>query len=128
MEKEQLLLFFEEKYSQMKDMILSITIWSDDPDENLCKTMAEGLQILANSGNKKAAALYCATAAYDNNEDTFSEDIAVNLVFTADAVEEYHKLVEDEFYSIVDAEYYDYLYAFPAVHFMRNVSGDQKFG
>ena len=125
MEKEQVLAFFEDNYEKMKDMILSVTIWSDAPDENLCKTMAKGLQTLANSGSKRAAALYCATAGYRNNKGTFSDDVAMNLVFSVDAMNEYHKLIKDEFYS-VDLELYDYLYAFPVMQFMKNLSIEQE--
>lgn len=119
--KEQLVAFFEDKYTPIKDMVLAATVWSDCPDRDLCNTMAEGLQSIANAGSKKAAALYCAATAYDNNEKAFSDDIAVDLLFTADAVEDYHILIKEVFYSIVDEDHYDYLYAYPTAQFFKKM-------
>lgn len=126
MQKEQLIKQFHDNQSEITEIINTVAIWSDDPDKDVCKIIRDGLHALAQAGDKNAAALYCAITAYDNHANSFSAEIACNLVFANQALAEYHALIEKEFYSIVDAYHYEYLYAFPIIPMFRELANCNK--
>ena len=115
--------FINENLPQMKDMIMSITIFhGGEPNNELCKIIAENLLFFARTGSKLAAALYCINAACNDSSDIFSADIAISLLFSGEAVQEYLDLVQDTFADILGDAEYNYLYAFPAIQFFTKLS------
>lgn len=122
MMKDEIIAHFQTNFESLKKMIIEVAFWAYEPNEDLCKPLAEGLQTLASTGNKKAAALYAVIAAYDNNADCFSKETALQLLFTNDAVDEYVKFVDEEFKENVDADLYEFLYSFPAVSLFEEIT------
>lgn len=74
--------------------------------------------------DKNATALYCLMAAFGNNHDTFSKDIACRLIFTMNALENYHQLIDDELFMVLDDDPYSYMYAFPVTHSFNKLQAD----
>ena len=99
MTKEILLKIYEENTECINDMIISLTMFADEIDENVCKSLEKGLRILAENGNKQAAAMYGMATAYRGFENFFSEITASQLIFKLNAIDEYHKLLKS---TIVD--------------------------
>ena len=121
MSKEQLMNFFDSNFSEVKEMVFNAAVFSYEPDKETCMALSEGLRILANAGNKNAAVLYCAIATYGDNADCFSTDVAGELLFAAEALDEYHELIKEEFEDVVDEDHFDYMYEFPVIYFFKNV-------
>lgn len=126
MNKEKAMKYFQDNFSEMKKMICGATIWAEYPDKELFEQIAKGLIALADKGDKNAAGLYCMIAAYSDHAGSFSMDVAVQLLLDSDAVDIYHKLLEEEFYSVVDEDFYDYLYALPAIHLLEKISAEES--
>lgn len=122
MTKDEVLTHFETNFASLKQMILNVAVWSIEPDRDLCQPLAEGLKILANAGNKKAAVLYAAIAVYDNNADCFSKETASQLLITQNAIDEYVSFIDEEFREVVDEDAYDWMFSFPAVSFLNEIS------
>ena len=125
MNQDEIMLYFQNNYSDFKETILDLTIWSDNPSKDVCKEIAAGLLLLAEKkDDKNAAALYCLIAAFGNNHDTFSKDIACRLIFTMNALENYHQLIDDELFMVLDDDPYSYMYAFPVTHSFNKLQAD----
>ena len=97
------------------DDIVATAIYVDEPDKDACSTFEKCLRILSEKGDKKAAAMYCAVVAYDNHADTFSKDTAIKIYFNIMPKKEYSEIMQQEFESIVDYTYYEYLWAAPSI-------------
>lgn len=121
MNKEQMVAYFQTNFDELKTMVFNAVIWTEMPDKHTIQTIRDGLLILAREGDKNAAALYCTVAAFGDELDCFSKDVAMELVMSADAVDEYQDMVRDEFQGVVEVEFYDYLMSFPAIHFLGAV-------
>lgn len=123
MSKEKFIKYFQDNFSQLKELILSEALWNSDPNYGICLQISKGLIALANNGDKNAAALYFLITVYDNHADSFSEDVAIRLLVDTDALDVYHNLLEEEIRSIVDdEELYDYYYSFPAVCLLERIA------
>ena len=126
MDKEKVMSYFQTQFSDVKDIVCKIAMWADTPDKDTCEELGRGLIKLANNGEKRAAALYCLITAYDNHAGGFSADIASQLIFDMEAMDVYHELLEEELEGIVDADFYDYMYAFPVIHALKELSDSDK--
>ena len=126
MTKEEVLAYFQTNFTSLKKMIIEIAFWAYEPNKDLCKPLAEGLQVLASTGNKKAVVLYAVIAAYDNNANCFSKETALQLLFTHNAVDEYVSFVDEEFKDDVDADLYEFLYSFPAVSLLEEIAEESS--
>lgn len=126
--KQIALEFIDDNLPQMKDMIMSITVFhGGEPNEELCGLIADNLFFFARTGSKLAAAMYCISAAYNKDSDIFSAYTAIALLFSGNAVKEYHDLVRDEFADIMDDEEYKYFYTFPAIEFFKQLGNSGYF-
>lgn len=105
--------YIQEHFEEFIDMATSVCMWSNNPNAENCASIEKALRSFIAEGNQASAALYFMISAYDNHEDTFSEIFAVKELLTANAVSEYHKILESELGSIVEPEYYEYLYTLP---------------
>ena len=127
MNQKEIMLYFQNNYAEVKETILAVTIWADEPNKEVCTEIAAGLLHLAEKkGDKNAAALYCLIAAFGHNPDAFSKDIACRLIFTLNALETYHQLIDDELFMILEDDPYSYMYAFPVTHGFKNLSDDKN--
>ena len=126
MTRDDIIKYFNTNFTSLKKMIIEIAFWAYEPDENLCKPLAEGLLCLAKDGNIKAIVLYAVIAAYGNNADCFSKATALQMLFTNNAIDEYVAFVDDEFKEDVDADLYDYLYSFPAVSLFEQIVSENE--
>ena len=115
---KQVLDYFENHYKVLKDAILKATVYPAEPDQEVCKKISEGLYLLAENGNKKAAALYVLIAVYDKDSDIFSRDKAGQLLVDIDALEEYYSLLDEELFSPYEEECDDF-YVFPTLLFLK---------
>jgi len=125
MDKEKVMSYFQTKFSEVKDIVCYVAMWSETPDKDTCEELGRGLITLANNGEKRAAALYCLITAYNNHAGRFSADIASQLIFDMEAMNVYHELLE-ELEGIVDGDFYDYMYAFPVIHALKELSDSDK--
>ena len=105
-----------------------VAMWSDEPNKQTCEDLGNGLIALADSGDKKAAALYFLIAAYDNNAGGFSKDTACRLVFELDAMEEYRELLREELIDYTFDDDFNELYAFPVIHTFRKLTEESGSG
>ena len=104
----------------MIQMILNVTVWNDrDINTEHRSKIANGLILLAKSGNNLAAALYCISAAYGSHNEYFSNSTAISLLFSAGepAIQIYHNILRDEFLEIVDEEFFEYMWSYPAIQY-----------
>ena len=124
MNKEKALLYFQTHFDYIKKSIFDIAVWSDSANYDNCKEIEEALVLLADAGDKNAAAMYCIITAYDNHANSFSPDTACRLVFEHDAVEAYQTLFKKEFFDILDEYHYDYLYGYPAIQLLKSLTSD----
>lgn len=126
MTQEQMMFYFQNNFSEIKETILNVTVFADEtPSKTVCTEIAAGLLNLAEKkGDKNAAALYCLVAAFGNHAGAFSEDTACRLVFDLNAVEAYHELVDDELLGILDNDPYQYMYAFPVTYGFKKLNND----
>ena len=129
MNQEEIMLYFKNNYPEIKESILDVTIWADEPNKDVCAEIAAGLLHLAEKkGDKNAAALYCLIAAFGHNPDAFFKDIACEMLLRLNALKAYHELIDEELFMILDDEPYSYMYAFPVTHSLKklNTDGDTK--
>lgn len=72
MNQEEIMLYFQNNYSEVRETILEVTIWADEPNKDVCAEIAAGLLHLAEKkGDKNAAALYCLIAAFGHTPTFF---------------------------------------------------------
>ncbi|MBP1566461.1 MAG: hypothetical protein J6A58_11965 [Oscillospiraceae bacterium] len=126
MTQEMLVKFFEENEKDIRDMVLQAAVYVYNPDRETCATLEKGLRALGEQGNKSAIALYCAVAVCNNNCGTFSEKIAMEMIFESKAIKEYHDLIRDEFQEDADPESYDYYWAAPTLWLSKMLSGERS--
>ncbi|MBR5800437.1 MAG: hypothetical protein IKY23_10305 [Lachnospiraceae bacterium] len=96
MKKEELVKVYEENMKHINSMIMQMTMFTNEKDEKMCKVLENGLSILAESGNKNAAAMYGMVVAYIGEDEFFSKKTACQLIFQTNAIKEYQELVEEE--------------------------------
>ncbi|MBQ6850849.1 MAG: hypothetical protein IJN77_07420 [Oscillospiraceae bacterium] len=130
MKKQEIIQMFENNYEQIKDMVFRSAIHRVKPSAEVCRPIEKALSILAEAGNKEAAVLYGAVAAYDYNDHTFDKEKAAKLLFNNNATEEYYFFIEEEFRDDVDWEFNEALNeelkAFPLIYFCEEVIGREE--
>lgn len=126
MTKDEVLAHFQTNFASLKKLILDVAFWAYEPNKDLCHALAMGLQALAETGNKKATALYTVIAAYNNNADCFSKETALQLLFANNAVGDYCSFVCEEFKEDADTDFYEFLLSFPAVALFEEIAEESE--
>ena len=122
MTTQELLEGFERNKRFFLDSIFKITMFSEEPDENNCRSIATGLKIMAEKGNRTAATIYAIITAYDCNCNTFATETALALLNKIDGFEEYKKTLDEDFSDIFCDEDMEYFSNLPALWLSEAIS------
>ena len=115
MDKELVVNCFRRNFRDIMDNIQYCAIYVDYVDKEVCSKIAKGLKFLAESGEKKAAALYCAIAAYGKADEFFINETAAELVLKLDAFDEYNDIIEELFSDVLDEDEFQVYKLFPII-------------
>ena len=123
---------FHEHLLTIKEMIFSIIMRADEPDEEVLGIISEGLFVLADNGEKMAAGMYAAIAAYMHSPvyahkvNFFSKEVGAVLLFAEDALKEYQQLIEEYFGNMNDEEVCEFFVSFPVTYFFKGLIDEHR--